>query len=366
MMLNGSPGAEVRSSGIAPSSAIHALNGSPASLSSSAMRLTPAGRSSRARRSEISLSSSRTRLPLSSSMAMIVSGVAVDVSGAATAPARIAPRKARPVVTAFIAAMATGSCLCTPSRCRAVAMRSSRASISAQPTVRFSSASATASPRLAAWARRMSLSGVNSLSTISSIRIAVLRSAVELLACSRLPLQQGCDGKAVLLQARDHRLEPDMIGPEHRPAGPCRPAIAVEPDGIDIARPLRNAFLEDQCAFADHRIEQAFADLVLVNRALWLAFLLGEIRDDRLHFVRRRTLAVVVVVVEALLRLLPPAADRAQRIAQCLDPIGIAVPADVHTGKIGHLPRPHRETEFEQRLVHVPIVRAFHDQRMGL
>src|SRR5581483_5259571 len=40
-------------------------------------------------------------------------------------------------------------------------------------------------------------------------------------------------------------LETDAVGPEHRAAAIDRPAVAVEPDHVDVARPRRDALVED-------------------------------------------------------------------------------------------------------------------------
>src|SRR5687768_2766085 len=112
----------------------------------------------------------------------------------------------------------------------------------------------------------------------------------------------------MLLKAFDHGLYADGIGPEHWPAGVERPAVAVDPHHIDVARALGHALAEDQRAFVDHRVEQALANLVLADRALRLAFPGSEFGDDRLGLLRGRAVAGLVVVVEALAGLLPKAA----------------------------------------------------------
>src|SRR5829696_1607054 len=38
--------------------------------------------------------------------------------------------------------------------------------------------------------------------------------------------------------------EPDLVGIEHRSAAPDRPAIAVDPDHVDVARPVGDALNE--------------------------------------------------------------------------------------------------------------------------
>src|ERR1051325_11221066 len=52
-------------------------------------------------------------------------------------------------------------------------------------------------------------------------------------------------------------LEANRVGPEHRAAAVDRPAIAVEPDHVDIARAGRDALVEDLRALVDHRVHHA-------------------------------------------------------------------------------------------------------------
>ena len=46
-----------------------------------------------------------------------------------------------------------------------------------------------------------------------------------------------------------------------------RPAIAVDPDDIDVGGALRLALLQDLRALVDHRIEAALEDLLVGDRA---------------------------------------------------------------------------------------------------
>src|SRR3546814_17087824 len=84
----------------------------------------------------------------------------------------------------------------------------------------------------------------------------------------------------MLLERRD-----DLVGaldtrPEHRAAAIDRPAIAIDPHDIDVARALRLAFGQDQRAFVDHRIERAFDDLLIGDFALFDAGLRAALLDD--------------------------------------------------------------------------------------
>ena len=45
----------------------------------------------------------------------------------------------------------------------------------------------------------------------------------------------------------------DAVGIEHGPAAPHRKAVTVDPDDVDVAWPLRNAFLKNTRTFVDQR-----------------------------------------------------------------------------------------------------------------
>ena len=92
--------------------------------------------------------------------------------------------------------------------------------------------------------------------------------------------------------------------------------------------------------------------------------MLREILDDLLHDRRRRRPALLVIIVEAGALLLAPAVDRAERVADVLDPVRIAVPADVDAGEVGHLERPHRHAELDMDAVDLLRRRAF-EQQLG-
>src|SRR5205814_5050361 len=146
-------------------------------------------------------------------------------------------------------------------------------------------------------------------------------------------------------QTLDDLAQPFGVGPEHRTAAIDRPAVAVDPHDIDVRRALGDALLEDFRALVDHRVERALDDLLIADLAPLDALLLREILDDLLDHRRRARPPFVVIIVEARALLLAPTVDRAQRVADILDAIGVAVPADVDPGEVSHLERPHRHPE---------------------
>src|SRR3546814_20538021 len=68
--------------------------------------------------------------------------------------------------------------------------------------------------------------------------------------------------------------------PSRRSSDLDRPAIAIDPHDVDVARALRLALGQDQRAFVDHRIEGAFDDFGIADRALLDPRLLAELVDD--------------------------------------------------------------------------------------
>src|SRR3990172_4907356 len=59
------------------------------------------------------------------------------------------------------------------------------------------------------------------------------------------------------------RLEADLVGPEHRAAAVDGPAVAVDPDHVDVTRADRDLLLEDLRPLVDHRVEQPLEDLLV-------------------------------------------------------------------------------------------------------
>src|SRR5690606_37939687 len=130
--------------------------------------------------------------------------------------------------------------------------------------------------------------------------------------------------------------------PEHRAAAIDRPAIAIDPHDIDIARALRLAFGQNQRAFVDHRIERALDNFLIGDLALFDPGPLAKFFDDFGDAGAFRRTALVVIIIESRLLFLAPAAFGAQRVADRFDAVGIAVPTDVDAREVAHLERPHR------------------------
>src|ERR1700759_1666679 len=58
-----------------------------------------------------------------------------------------------------------------------------------------------------------------------------------------------------------------MVGVIHRTAAPHWPAIAINPDDVDVAGARCDPFVENACAFVDHRQDHALDDLPLADRS---------------------------------------------------------------------------------------------------
>src|SRR3954468_4095663 len=127
-------------------------------------------------------------------------------------------------------------------------------------------------------------------------------------------------------------LQADAIGPEHRATAVDRPAVTIEPDHIDIARPRRDAFIEDTSTLVHHRVHHALEDFVVTDGTALLAELLQGLVDHLLdiRIGQRRTRAAFVLVV-ALAGLLAETAGLTERIRDFrLDAAVLArAPADV-------------------------------------
>src|SRR5215813_8417749 len=61
--------------------------------------------------------------------------------------------------------------------------------------------------------------------------------------------------------------KPHAVGVMHRSAAVDRKAVAVDPDHVDIAGPLRDPLSQYARALIDHREQQTFDDLVLAEDA---------------------------------------------------------------------------------------------------
>src|SRR4029077_12171455 len=110
-------------------------------------------------------------------------------------------------------------------------------------------------------------------------------------------------------------LETDLVGIEHRAAAIDRPAIAIEPDHVDIARTRRDTFFEDARTLVDHRVHHALEDLVVRDHALLAAEALQGLVDQLFDFrIGQRRARPCLVFVIALAGLLAETAGFAQRI----------------------------------------------------
>src|SRR3546814_17179393 len=106
-------------------------------------------------------------------------------------------------------------------------------------------------------------------------------------------------------------------------------------------------------------MEGALDDFGIADRALLDPRLLAELVDDLGDAGALRRVALVVIVVKTRLLLLAPAAFGGERVADALDPVRVAVPADVDAGQVALLQRPHRAAEIDIHLVDLPRGRAF-------
>src|SRR5436305_8978150 len=77
----------------------------------------------------------------------------------------------------------------------------------------------------------------------------------------------GLHPRFLAFEALDDLAEPLGIRPEHRPAAIDGPAVAIDPDDIDVGRTLGNAFLEDFRALVDHRVERPLDDFLVADLA---------------------------------------------------------------------------------------------------
>ena len=87
-----------------------------------------------------------------------------------------------------------------------------------------------------------------------------------------------------LLHLGEHFVEADLGPIEHGAAAIDRPAIAIDPDNIDVAGADRFAFFEDLEALIDHRIDAAFQDFIIRDVPAGVLGLLREFDDDVFHF----------------------------------------------------------------------------------
>src|SRR6185503_11797225 len=154
----------------------------------------------------------------------------------------------------------------------------------------------------------------------------------------------------------------DVVGPPHRAAAIDRPAVAVDPDHVDVERALGHAFFQDLGALVDHRIEAALEDLLVRDGAAGDAELLRGLLDDLLDLrVGDRRAVGQVVLVVAGPGLLAEPAELADRVGDVASIAHVALfllllaladaPADVVAGKVAHRERAHREAVVVDHLV---------------
>src|SRR5712692_11602126 len=119
------------------------------------------------------------------------------------------------------------------------------------------------------------------------------------------------------LHIREHPIEPDRVGVEHRPAAPSREAVAGDVDDVDVGGAQRDALLEQLGALVDQRVDGALDDLVVGDRLARHAEPL-RLRQDQLFDlgVRQRRAAALVVAVPAGIGLLPVAAPLADLVGE--------------------------------------------------
>src|SRR5215510_12451312 len=96
----------------------------------------------------------------------------------------------------------------------------------------------------------------------------------EALASGREPVEERCgrpEGIPALVLEFEQPVaqcpEPDRIGPEHGTASIDGPAVAVDPDHVDVAGADSDLLIEDLGALVDHRIEEPLQDLLVGDRA---------------------------------------------------------------------------------------------------
>src|SRR3546814_6484477 len=85
----------------------------------------------------------------------------------------------------------------------------------------------------------------------------------------------------------------------------------------------------------------------MLLRAGFLAEILDDLGDTRAG----GGVPLVVIIVKARLGFLAPALLGGERVADALDPHGVAVPADIDAGEIAHLEWPHRHPEIDMHHV---------------
>src|SRR5881409_1265422 len=165
------------------------------------------------------------------------------------------------------------------------------------------------------------------------------------------------------------RLEPHLVCPEHRAAPVDRPAVAVDPDHVDVARADRELLLEDLRSLVHHRVEQALEDLLVRDRAALDRLLPGDLEDNLLDVGigdRRAVAALVAVIAGAGLLAEAPKLAEAVGDQGALAPPLADPPAHVEAGEVAHRERPHGKSEIVEHLVHLLRERALENEPLRL
>jgi signal transduction histidine kinase/CheY-like chemotaxis protein len=165
------------------------------------------------------------------------------------------------------------------------------------------------------------------------------------------------------------RLEAGLVGPEHGAAAVDGPAVAVDPDDVDVAGPDGQALLEDLGRLVHHRVEQPLEDLLVGESPARDAGRLRDLGDDPLDLGVGMGRAIpTLVTVEAGSGLLAEAPHLAEPVGhRSPGAAGLAdAPAHVEAGQVAHRERPHGEAEVHQHLVDLLRQRALQQQPLGL
>src|SRR6516164_6677853 len=146
--------------------------------------------------------------------------------------------------------------------------------------------------------------------------------------------------------------QPDAVGVVHRSARPYRPAVAIDPDHVDVARAHGDAFIENARALVDHREDQPLEYLLAVEVAALDAETHRGFDDQLLDIgIQKGRARAALVAVEAAPGLLAVAAGIDQSVGDLrLGTRGLThAPTDVEPGEVAHGERPHGEAELGQR-----------------
>src|SRR5690606_20283825 len=92
---------------------------------------------------------------------------------------------------------------------------------------------------------------------------ALLRQLTQQLRGLEVPRQATL---RVLLEARQHRVQADLVGVEHRAAAPARETVAGGVHHVDVAGTQRHALLQQLGTLVDHREDAALDDLLARDR----------------------------------------------------------------------------------------------------